>query len=331
MGEISLSVVVPIRNESQFIEQTLQQLVAQDFDSNRVEIIVVDGCSTDNTVELVERFAAANPDRYIRVMSNPRRLSSAARNIGLNAAKGHRVIVIDGHVYLPSTSILRRCEELAIEYDARVLGRPQRLRPPGNSRFQSLVAYVRESKVGHSGESHIYSSDIGWVSPISVAVMYDRQLALEVGGFDEEFDAAEDLEFNYRLEKRGERCLISPEMEVLYYPRDSLIALFRQMRRYGLGRARFIRKHPERFTPETVIPAMFTIGIILLVLGAVLYRPALLLLLSTAGLYALLVLVANRPALRELGGYGLVAVPVAFTVHTGLGFGFLRGWLKSRE
>jgi succinoglycan biosynthesis protein ExoA len=320
-----ISILLPIRNEEKFIARTLEQVVTQDVGDLAFEIIVIDGESTDRTVSIVEAIRDKYPDVSIRLLNNAKRLSSAARNIGLYAARGRYVLIVDGHVHFPTSHVIRRGVELADEHGMKVIGRPQRLTPPGLSKVQELIAQVRESRVGHSHESHIYSEQVGIVSPISVGVMYDRQLAIEVGGFDENFDAAEDLEFNYRLEERGEDCLISPELEVFYYPRENLRGLFKQMWRYGLGRALFLRKHPKRFTVETIVPTLFVLGIVAgLILGFI--WPAFYWTLAIAVFaYCCVVLLATRHVLSWSGTRIALVLSIAFAIHSGLGIGFIDG------
>ncbi len=86
-----VSVIVPVRNEARHIERTLEQLTGQDYNRDYFEIIVIDGESTDGTSALVEKLAAAYGN--IRLLTNPKRLSSAARNIAVReAARRHRAI-----------------------------------------------------------------------------------------------------------------------------------------------------------------------------------------------------------------------------------------------
>src|SRR4051794_26830844 len=74
-----MSVIVPVRNEARFVAHTVEQLVHQDYPVGRFEILVVDGRSTDDTREIVSSLAAIHPN--VKLLHNPRRLSSAARNI----------------------------------------------------------------------------------------------------------------------------------------------------------------------------------------------------------------------------------------------------------
>lgn len=325
-----VTVMIPVRNEERFITQTLVQLEEQDYPRDRLEVIVVDGLSDDATPHLVQEFAEAHPALSVRLVTNPKRLSSAGRNIAVAEGHGEYFLLIDGHVYIPSRTLIRDMVSAAREHDARVLGRPQPLSPPDIDRFQEMVALARQSPIAHSRESFVYSEYEGWASPISIGVMYRRDVFDEVGRFDEQFDAAEDLEFNYRAERRGIRCFTSPKFTVLYYPRDSFAGLCRQMRRYGRGRAEFVLKHPERFRLESMVPAALVSGLAVLALGGSFRRELWVVLLVLFVVYAgLLVIEGLRLTYRSRRRFSLWVPAIIGCVHLGLGLGLLEGLGRS--
>lgn len=325
-----VTVIVPVRNEAAYIEQTLAQIRDQTYPKPLTEVIVADGMSTDDTRAIVTRFAAEHPELDLKVLSNPKRLSSAGRNLAIAHGRGEYFLLIDGHVFIPRRDLIRTAVDLARRHGARVLGRPQPLSPPGIDRFQRAVAVARTSWLAHSQESHIYSGTEGWVSPLSVATMYHASVFAEVGMFDEQFDAAEDVELNYRLERRGIRCFTSPRLAVYYYPRRSLPELFRQMLRYGRGRAAFIRKHPERFRVELLAPvALVLAGPIGLALGAMSVW-ALVALAALGGLYAGVLAIESLRVNRRHGCRFFGQVPcIIATIHAGLGVGLISGALRT--
>jgi glycosyltransferase involved in cell wall biosynthesis len=100
-----ISVIVPVRNEESFLTKTIVQLVSQDYRADRFEILIVDGRSTDQTRSIAESLAAAHSN--VQVLDNPKRQSSAARNIGVCRAQGELVVIVDGHCELESRSYLR--------------------------------------------------------------------------------------------------------------------------------------------------------------------------------------------------------------------------------
>ena len=324
-----ISIMLPIRNEEKFIGETLQQLYQQDYDKNLYEVIIADGESNDSTVLIVQKFSELHPDFNLKILNNPLKRSSAARNLAVKNARGDYILLIDGHVHIPSNSLLSFYGHAAINNNAKVLGRPQPLNPPNINRFQRTLALARSSFLAHSGESFIYSSFEGWTSPISIGVMYHSSIFDEVGFFDESFDAAEDLEFNYRLEKAGLQCYTAPNLTVNYYPRDSLKTLFKQMTRYGYGRALFINKHPERFTLETIIPAGFLVFLCMLPLCLIFGGWILLLWLGISATYTLALTIETLRLSRKTKNISIFFIaPIIFCVHMGMGYGFLTGTYK---
>jgi succinoglycan biosynthesis protein ExoA len=182
--------------------------------------------------------------------------------------------------------------------------------------------------LAHSSESYIYSDYEGWVSPISVAVVYHKSVFEDAGCFDEKFDAAEDLEFNYRLEKAGYKCFLSPKLKVYYYPRESIKSLFKQTQRYGLGRAAFILKHPERFTLNMIVPAVFVLALIGLPIVSLFIGTASIFILFLLAYFTILSLESVRIN-RAHGTKYLILIPMIIaTIHMGMGSGFLKRLFK---
>jgi polysaccharide deacetylase family protein (PEP-CTERM system associated) len=320
-----ISVVVPVRNEEAFLGGTLRQLAGQDYPADRFEVLVADGGSTDRTREVVQSFAADHPN--VRLLDNHGGWSSAGRNAGVRASRGDLVVVIDGHCELDNAHHLAELARAFADSGAAAVGRPQPLDVRGASRLQRAISAARASRLGHHPDSHIYSDRPGFVAPQSVAVAYRREVFDEVGYFDEAFDACEDVEFNHRLARAGLRCWFTPRVVVRYHPRDSLAGLFRQMKRYGRGRVRLLRKHPETLTVPGFVPGVFVAG---LFAGPVLAAcSAMLGLLWLGGVATyLLVVLAFSTALawrqRELALLPLL--PAVFvTIHMGAGAG---QWLE---
>ncbi len=261
-----VTVVMPVYNEGQFIASTIQQIVDQDYPADKFEVIVVDGMSTDNTRYIVRKFTKKHQN--IRLLANPKMRSSAGRNMGFLEGNGEYFVVIDGHCFIPDTHLI---ENIVVSFEksgADCLGRPQTLDPPGLSDFQKAVAIARASRIGHGGDSQIYSDCSGFVSPVSNGAAYRKEVFDKVGFVDETFDACEDVEFNYRVEKAGLSCYTAPSLLVKYYPRDSLWGLFTQLTRYGQGRRRFVHKHPDALTLNQLIPFFFVLGFGLLLILA---------------------------------------------------------------
>jgi GT2 family glycosyltransferase len=319
-----ISVVVPVRNEAAFIGRTLTQLLEQDYPRDRFEVLVADGRSTDGTPRLVEELAARHAN--LRLLDNPRRWSSAGRNRAVRAARGDLVVVVDGHCDLANPHYLRDLADAFTRSGADCVGRPQPLDVAGASVLQRAVAAARSSWLGHQPASYIYADGEGFVRPHSVAVAYRRSVFDRVGLFDESFDACEDVEFNHRVARAGLTCFFTPKAGVRYYPRGSLAGLFRQMVRYGRGRVRLLRKHPDTFSVPCLVPAAFVLGVALGPVAAALVPWLGLVYAGALGLYGLLVALAALTCLVRTRDVRLLPwLPLVFlAIHAGAGCGILR-------
>ncbi len=263
--------IVPVRNEAAYIGDVLGQLLEQSLAPSRFEILVVDGMSTDNTRDIVSILMADHPN--ILLLDNPAGLSGCARNVGVENAHAPYVLFVDGHCRIESRDMLASVLD-AFSEGALCVSRPQPLIKEDVSPFQAATAAARTSWLGHHTGSQIYAVEDHLCSPLSAGCGYTRELYRELGGIDESFDAGEDLEFNLRVHQRGIYAHHSQNFEVGYFPRNSTLALFRQLYRYGCGRARMARKHPRQFSPLSIALMLLVIWILLMPAVALFWSPA---------------------------------------------------------
>jgi glycosyltransferase involved in cell wall biosynthesis len=321
-------VVLPVRNEENFIAETIGYIQKQDYPRDKLEIIVADGDSEDHTTEIVEKLK--QDDDRIFIINNPGRLSSAGRNIGVKNATGEIVIFIDGHTYIDNDQLLQNTARLMKEKKVSILSRPQFLETPHNTFFQKAVALARRSIIGHGLDSTIYTEAEKIVDPSSSGASYRKEVFTKIGLYDERFDACEDVELNHRAAKSGYDAFASPRLAVYYYPRKSLWGLFRQLARYGTGRFRLARKHPGTLSIGTLIPFLFTVGMPILLILALIFQPVWYPFAALAALYLAVVLLSSMVlAVRHNFGYIIVLPFIYLAIHTGLGYGFARELLKT--
>ncbi|MDR2756747.1 MAG: glycosyltransferase family 2 protein [Planctomycetaceae bacterium] len=322
-----LSVIIPVRNESQYIVEVLDRLLEQDYCTDRFEILVVDGCSTDNTQEIVRKYTEQYSN--IRLFANPKRLSSAARNIGIEQAHGDIVLIIDGHCLIENRKMLKNIDTALEQSQADCLGRPQPLEMTGASTLQWAIAFARRSPLGHHPDSFIYSGQAQYSPAISVAVAYRKEVFEKVGKFDETFDACEDVEMNHRIDKAKLRCYFDPAIAVHYVPRKTLIGLMFQMNRYGRGRIKLFRKHRETFSLKSFGLGFFVFGVILGLLFCWIHPVLFNVYVFVLSLYIFTVLIESvRITILNRRFAVLFFLPIVFmSIHFGFGFGILYEFL----
>jgi succinoglycan biosynthesis protein ExoA len=253
-----ITVIVPVRNEAACIENTLRRLSEQYYDPSRFEIIVADGGSADDTVAIVRRLQQELTN--VKLLYNSKRLSSAARNLGVRQGRGDYFVIVDGHCEISDRHYLQKMAAAFERSGADCLGRPQPLEIGSATSMQEAIALARRSWLGHNPSSHIYSDQPQFVPASSVAVAYRREVFDKLGYFDEQFDACEDVEFNTRIDEAGLKCYFTPEIAVHYHPRSSIPGLIYQMSRYGRGRIRLARKHPHSLTAPALAPMLFVMS-----------------------------------------------------------------------
>lgn len=323
---LAITVIVPVRNEAAAIGSTLTTLLTQDYPRERYEVIVVDGGSEDRTVPIVREMQARHAN--LQLLFNPKRWSSAARNLGLRQMRGDVAVIVDGHCRVPDRQYLRHVAEAFTVSGAECLGRPQPLDAEEPTPFQQAVALARSSRLGHNPDSDIYNDQAKFVEPQSTAIAYRREVFERVGFFDESFDACEDVELNSRVHAAGFRCWFTPKLAVIYHPRSSLKELARQLGRYGTGRARLAKKHRRSLTLPALVPPLW---ILWLALGAIVSLAVpMLSWLYFASLitYAAVTLAGAAWIGRRAEAEVSTRIPgVLAGIHFGFGWGFLREML----
>ena len=224
-----LSVVVPVRNAERLVDGCLESITA----SGPVELIVVDGMSTDTSVERARAYGA-------RILSDEGRGLPAARMLGTAAARGRWVALVDADVVLPPGSLHGLLEEfVAGGYTALQAG----LSSTGGPRYwgRALAHHHRSGRSRH------------WFGV--VATVFEREALLALG-FDERFVSGEDIELRWRLEQGGGRVGVSRRIVVTHrFAGDGFAFARDQFLADGSGLGRMVAKHRARALWLAALPA----------------------------------------------------------------------------
>ncbi len=225
-----VTVIVPCRNEEDWIGSCLKSIIKNDYPKDQLEIVVVDGMSTDETRSAMQPFLQQYP--YIRLLDNPKRTTPAALNIGIAAAKGEIVMRMDAHYKYPKNYISRLVQWLQ-ESGADDVGGVLKIDPANNSATARAIAVAVTHPFG-IGNAHYR---LGVSEPRSVDTVpfgcYHKEVFDRIGKFDEDLLRNQDLEFNLRLRRRGGDILLVPDVVIRGHARDSLGKLARLYYQYG--------------------------------------------------------------------------------------------------
>ena len=317
-----VSIVVPCRNEEHYIAECLDSILACDYPRERLEVLVVDGMSDDGTRRVLAEYAVKHP--LIRVLDNPRRITPVALNTAIRAARGDVIVRMDAHVVYPKNYVSRLVAALD-EFGADNVGAVLRTLP-ANTRPMGRAIAIGMSHPFGVGTSYfrIGTDQPRWVDTIAFFCV-KRSTFDRVGLFDEELIRHQDGEFNARLIGAGGRILLIPDVVSYYYARSTLRQVGRMFYQYGYFKPLVAKKLGRFMTIRQLIPPGFVLALVTAIIGALLWKPAVLFLALVAGSYALVVAgCAVQTALKEGPATGLALAAVLPVIHVSYGIGFWR-------
>jgi succinoglycan biosynthesis protein ExoA len=319
----TVDIVMSTFNEEPYIARWLEHVSGQDYPPELVKIWVVDGGSSDRTVELVRRHAAGEP-RLELIADHGRLNLPEALNLAIERSSGELVAKIDAHGY-PDRDFLSRAVEAfqAGPPDVGCVGgMPEQ---EGETRVGEAVAIARGSAFGVGGGTYAMKGDREFVRSVQCGV-YRRSVLRDVGPFDPEMDFGEDDELDWRVTEGGYRILLDRRIRFHYITRPTWSAAYRQYRNYGEARVRVVRRHPAFLRPHHLAPAVFVTGMGALSAGALISRRARRVLAVLTAAYAAAAFGAAATASRTRDRSLTPLVAAVFpALHAGYGIGLLRG------
>jgi glycosyltransferase involved in cell wall biosynthesis len=320
-----ISLVVPMLNEAEHITHLVEDMACQDF-AGELELLVADGGSTDNSVELL-CGAADRCGLRLTVLENPAQWVSHGLNACIRQASGDLIVVLGSHSRYPC-NYLSRCALASEETGALVVGGIPV--PEGRTPMERSVAIAMDSPFGGIGWMRGTTDAVRRESDVVTFGAFRPETFRLVGLFDESLRRNQDDDFTLRVRRAGGRVVLDSTIRVFYTPRGSLRGAFRQYWEYGLWKVPVIRKHRQISSARSLAPLAFVTTLALLAAVAPKWRVARPLLAAECGAYLVCTLsfaadgVRRRQAPWSLFPRVVAAYP-AF--HLGYGLGMVRGWL----
>jgi len=320
-----VSVIVGIRNEERFIEECIESLLKLDYPQGSYEVIVVDGMSTDKTRDLVQKYP-------VRLLLNERKNVAAARNLGVEDAKGDLVAFTDGDCKVDPQWLKILVREMQSAPDDVVCVGGPNLIFDTDPVFGRVVGYSQETFLGSGGSAQSKNSTKKhYVSSLpNCNAMYKKSAIQEVGGFDEKFLVGQDGDLNYRISKKGHKFLYIPEAQVLHHRRGTLKSFSVRMFKYGMWMAELFKKHGEFVRWYAFLPSVAIIFAVALLIASIIYFTPILFLIALTAIYFALVFVTSIQVTYKMRSkYGLFALFVIPVQHVTYGLGFLYSFVNS--
>jgi glycosyltransferase involved in cell wall biosynthesis len=322
-----VSAIVPCLNEERFISACLDSIIANDYPKDRMEILVVDGGSSDKTKDIIKIYASKNS--YLKLLDNPRKITPAAMNVGIKNSKGEIIIKMDAHS-LYQKDYISKCVSHMLESGAENVGGILKTIPFANDLPSEAIAICLSHPFG-AGMSDFRTGSGGPQKTDAVAFgCYKKKTLESVGGFNENLAKTEDLELNSRIKKAGGEIMLFPDIVAYYYPTsNTLKKFFRHNFSDGFWLTYPIKFNFFALSLKRLIPAFFVFFLSAFLLLSPLSFLARLFVDFILGSYLFLSLLFSAQIAVRKGAKYFFAMPAVFVCrHVGYGAGSLWGLLK---
>ncbi len=229
----SVTIIVPVRNGEETIQPLLESLEKLDYD--KVEVIVVDGNSTDKTREIVKNYP-------VKLVIENKKGLNVARNIGIKQSNGEIVAFTDADCIVPSNWITKIVENFKDPKVSCVGGSTKAL----NSDFVSQYA---DNSIVRLMPFFKKREELDKVKPFfrhpaGCNMAYRRKVAEEIGYFDENIQYGfDEVEFADRICKAGYKMVLDPKVLVWHKHRSTLGKFLKQNFQYGKGSGLVLKKN----------------------------------------------------------------------------------------
>lgn len=319
-----LSVICPIYNEESRIEACILSILAQDYPKEDLEVLFVDGQSSDRTREIIAQYM--QDYAFIRLLDNPKRIAPSALNIGIRASSGDIVMRLDAHAKYPDNYFSLLVNKLK-QTGADNVGGVCRTLPAKDTAICRAIAHAMSSPFG-MGNSHfrIGTNHEMWVDTVPFGC-FRRELFDKIGLFDEELVRNQDDEFNGRIVKNGGKILLLPQVVIDYFARDTISKTAKMFYQYGLFKPLVNKKLQRPTTLRQFFPPLFFAGLIAGGLLSVFSQTLMWIYVSVIVLYILCCFVFGRNGERVWPD--ILWMPIIFaTIHLSYGYGYWQGLWK---
>lgn len=317
-----VSVITPCRNEERFIARCLDSILATEYPRDRLEIIVVDGCSEDATRRIVSEYASR--DDAVRLLDNPRRITPAALNTAIRAARGDVIVRMDAHATYSPDYIPRLVAALE-ESGASMVGGLVDTVPCDSSALAAAIATATRHPFGvGNSRFRVGTTERQYVDHVPFFCCR-RSLFDTVGMFDEELVRNQDGEFSFRVVCSGGKILLLPDVAARYFARRSLKQVGRMFYQYAYFKVLTTRKIGRVMTPRQLVPPLFLLSFVLTALLAPWWTPGAIAFAALTGAYGLALTISAVRAAGALGPRPAALLLAVFPVmHFSYGFGYIR-------
>ncbi len=321
-----ITIIVPCRNEEKFISKTLQSILnSNEKIKENIEILVVDGMSTDKTRDIVKDYEKKYAQ--IKLLNNEYKTVPYAMNLGINEAKGDIIIRLDAHSVYPKEYVTKLVYWIK-KLNADNVGGVWDTIPANDSHEAQAIAYSTSHPFGIGNAQYRISEK---TVPYEVDTVpfgcYKKEVFEKIGLFDTDLTRNQDDELNARLIQNGGKIFLIPDLKIKYFARENFTKMFKMFYQYGYFKplVNLKLKLPASF--RQFVPPLFVtflvVGGILSIFNKFVFK----IYVFGLALYLIINIIISYKIAREKQKLRLFPYLMKsfFLIHISYGIGYLKG------
>lgn len=256
---VFISVVMPIYNEENYIANCIDSLLEQDYPTDKMEWIFVDGGSKDKTLEILERYKSEYPE-LIKVYDNPYKTVPYAMNIGIKNSQGKFIIRLDAHAEYAS-DYFSKCVHYLQTTGADNVGGVIETKSVGV--VGEAIASVVSSKFGVGNSQFRTNGEDGYVDTVPFGA-FRREVFEKYGMYDERLTRNQDNEMNFRIRNNGGKIFLSKDIKLAYYSRNTIKGILKMAFQNGKWNVITMKLCPGSMGIRHFVPLVFLLSLIVM-------------------------------------------------------------------
>ena len=320
-----VAIVIPTLNEERFISRCLNSIIKQTYEFEKMDVMIIDGGSTDNTKKIVAEYQKSHQN--IRFIENKKKIQSVAFNIGFKKSTAPYIIRLDAHAEYDSKYISLCIENLKQDEKRGNVGGRCNILPFNQSLWAQTNAILNHSRFGIGGAAFRVSNEAHNTDSVPFGA-FPRKIIEKIGGMREDLPRGEDNEYNSRIRKAGYKIFFDPNIISSYFARPTLGASCKQMYANGnsIGYLYYIDR--EAIGIRHLVPLLFVVSGLFSIIISVLWSPFCYVFCGGLALYLIADAIASIMGAKDNVKCTLPLFILFFCVHVSYGMGTIAGLIK---
>lgn len=317
---MKLSIIIPCKNEELFIEECIEAIFNNRIeDSINLNVVVVDGMSTDNTRNIIHRLTQKYSNLFL--IDNSQELTPFAFNLGIQHCKADYYQIVGARQILSSNYLNDAINILLEKKDVWCIG--GMVENVYVNKVGEIISKAMSTTFGMGLGNFRTLNQSGYTDTVGTP-MYPQTVFEKIGYFDEELIRNQDDDYNFRVSKAGGKIWFENSIALKYYVRGNYKGLFKQFFQYGYWKVYVNKKHGEVTTLRQLVPPLFVLYVTFLPLVALISLK--LFAVAATGLFFYIVLAVYFAIIKAISFNDFFGILKTFPIlHFSYGLGYLQG------